>query len=200
MPVRWIADRAGGGNSYLVGSVLVDAGVSPLAVAPYKDAIRTIVLTHGHYDHTAHVSEIRTMCQARVAIHPLDAPMLTDDLRSVSMLFGARSPGIVADMTIEEGDRIEGLLVIHTPGHTPGSCCLYDPVERNLFSGDTVFTHGSFGRSDFPGGDVQALAASLERLAGFDVDGLYPGHESPVAHGGQQHVVAACRVLRGFHD
>lgn len=197
MPVKWIGGGGGAANSYLYGSILVDAGVLPMSVAPFKDRIRTIVLTHGHFDHTAHVAEIKHMCRADVCIHELDAPALHDDVQSVSVLFGSRSPGIVADFTVSEGERIDGLTVLHTPGHTPGGICLFHEQERILFSGDTVFTHGSFGRYDLPGGDIVALKKSIERLAELDVEGLYPGHEEPVAQGGRRHIAAARNVLRG---
>lgn len=199
MPVRWIAGSGGLANAYLFGPVLVDAGVLPMDVALYREQIRVIVLTHGHYDHTAHVNEIRRMCGARVCIHPLDAPALADDRRSVAMLFGARPPGAAADFTVEEGDTVEGLEVLHTPGHTPGGICLYHAGERILFSGDTVFTHGSFGRYDLPGGDLALLQRSIERLAGLDVEGLFPGHEAPVLQGGRRHILAAHTIVQGLH-
>ncbi|HZD42904.1 MAG TPA: MBL fold metallo-hydrolase, partial [Methanomicrobiales archaeon] len=133
MRVRWLAGSGGAANSYICGSVLVDAGVLPTAVAPYSEEIKVIMLTHGHYDHTAHVEEIKRMCGAEVCIHPLHAPALTDDLTSVSMLFAARPPGAVADFTVDEGDRVGNLTVLHTPGHTPGGICLYLKEERVLF-------------------------------------------------------------------
>ena len=114
------------------------------------------------------------------------------------MHFGARSPGIVPDTILHDGDRIGSLRVIHTPGHTPGGICLYDPEAKLLFSGDTVFTGGSFGRYDFPGGDRKALGASIERLAALDVEGLYPGHGEPALRGGGRHIAAAREALRYY--
>jgi glyoxylase-like metal-dependent hydrolase (beta-lactamase superfamily II) len=184
------------GNAYIVGNVLVDAGVSPVAVSPYKDDISLIILTHCHFDHIAYVREIRELCGAGVFIHALDSPGLNDDSRSLSLHFGARSPGLVPDRLIGEGDRVGKLRVLHTPGHTPGSICLFHEEERALFSGDTVFTDGGFGRYDFPGGDRTALAGSIERLANLEVCGLYPGHGAPVLEGGRRHIAAARDLLR----
>ena len=133
-----------------------------------------------------------------ICIHEADAPGLIDDTRSLAMHFGARSPGIVPDTVLSDGDRIGDLRVIHTPGHTPGGICLYEPEEKLLFSGDTVFTGGSFGRYDFPGGDRTVLAASLERLGALEVEGLYPGHGEPVARGGGRHIAAAIEALRFY--
>ncbi|HNQ32290.1 MAG TPA: MBL fold metallo-hydrolase [Methanoculleus sp.] len=199
MPVRWIASGTTYANSFVYGNVLVDAGVLPMAVEPYAGAIDTIVLTHAHYDHTAHVKEIARLCgDAAVCIHEADAPGLVNDTRSLAMIFGARSPGIAPDVLLSDGDPVGSLRVIHTPGHTPGGICLYDPAAKVLFSGDTVFAGGSFGRYDFPGGDRKALIASIERLAALDVEGLYPGHGEPAPTGGGRHIAAAREAFRFY--
>jgi hydroxyacylglutathione hydrolase len=197
MKVRWIPGQGALANSYIFGTVLVDAGVFPMAIQPYKDEIDTIVLTHCHFDHIAHVREIAHMCRAKIAIHRDDAGGLIDDGKSLSMQFGARSPGIVPDIVLSDGDTIGGLTVIHTPGHTPGCICLWSEADKVLISGDTVFTDGAFGRFDFPGGSRQALAKSLERLVPLDVEGLYPGHGEPVDCGGKRHIAAANQLMKG---
>ncbi len=168
-----------------------------MAIQPYKDGIDTIVLTHCHFDHTGHAKEIARMCGAKIAIHRDDAGGLIDDGKSLSMQFGSRSPGIVPDIVLSDGDTIGGLTVLHTPGHTPGSICLWSEADRVLISGDTVFTDGAFGRYDFPGGSRQALEASLDRLVTLDVEGLYPGHGEPVDCGGKRHIAAAQRLMKG---
>jgi len=195
MPVTWIPGRGFVANAYLVGNILVDAGILPSAIEPHRSEIDTIVLTHCHYDHTAYVKEISHMCNAVVAIHRLDAPGLTEDHVSLSLHFGARSPGIPAQQLLSEGDCIGPLKVLHTPGHTPGSICLYLEEEKLLISGDTVFTDGGFGRFDFPGGDRVALAQSISRLDRLGVEGLYPGHGTPVRHDGRLHISAALKIL-----
>lgn len=65
--------------------------------------------------------------------------------------------------------------MIPTPGHSPGSICLYYEKEKALISGDTLFYLG-VGRTDLPGGDTASLAQSLERLARLDIEYLVPGH------------------------
>ena len=197
MKVRWIPGQGALANSYIFGTVLVDAGVFPMAIQPYKDEIDTIVLSHCHFDHTAHVKEIAHMCKAKIAIHRDDAGGLIDDGKSLSMHFGARSPGIMPDIVLSDGDIIGGLTVIHTPGHTPGSICLFSALDKVLISGDTVFCDGAFGRYDFPGGSRQALAKSLDRLVPLDVEGLYPGHGEPVDCGGKRHIAAANQLMQG---
>ena len=196
MKVTSILDYSVWGNSYIFGDVLVDAGVTPMVIHPYKDAIRTIVLTHCHYDHIAHVKEIAHMCKAKVAIHTADAIGLVEDMHSLSMNFGARSPGILPDIKLNDKDTVGELRVIHTPGHTPGSICLYSEELRILISGDTVFTDGMFGRYDFPGGSRAALSHSLDILAKLEVDELYPGHGQPVEQGGSRHIAAAQQLMK----
>jgi hydroxyacylglutathione hydrolase len=196
MKVRWIPGESIYANAYVYGTILVDAGVMPMAVAPYKETIDTIVLTHCHYDHIARVKEIAHMCRAKVAIHAADALGLLEDTKSLSMNFGARSPGILPDIKLREGDTVGDLLVIHTPGHTPGSICLWSEKDRVLIAGDTVFADGYFGRYDFPGGSRTELARSLERLSVLDVEGLYAGHGEPVDEGGSRCIAAACGLMK----
>jgi len=183
-------------NAYLAGRMLVDAGVLPMDVEPYRDEIELIVLTHGHFDHTAHVKEIAHMCGAAVAIHEADAPALVEDTWSLSSHFGARSPGIAPDRLLRDGDEVGGFRVVHTPGHTPGSCCLYDEATGDLISGDTVFSDGCFGRYDFIGGSREALTGSLDRLAALEVRGLFPGHGFPEEDGGSRQVRGAADLIR----
>ena len=80
--------------------------------------------------------------------------------------------------------RLFDIQVIHTPGHTPGSCCYYLKDEDVLFSGDTLFC-GSAGRTDFPGGSMQELQNSLNRLVESlpEETKVYPGHEAPTTIG-----------------
>ncbi|HPH34719.1 MAG TPA: MBL fold metallo-hydrolase [Methanoregulaceae archaeon] len=196
MPVTWIPGRGFVANAYLVGTILIDAGVLPSAIHPFREEIETIVLTHCHYDHTAHVKEIAHLCNSEVAIHHLDAPGLLEDHLSLSLHFGARSPGIAAQRLLSEGDQVGPLKVIHTPGHTAGSICLFSEEEQFLISGDTVFCDGGFGRFDFPGGDKTALAHSIARLDTLAVEGLYPGHGTPVRTEGRLHISAALQLLK----
>ena len=136
------------------------------------------------------------MCNAKVAIHAADALGLIEDARSLSLNFGARSPGLVPDLRLQDGNTIGDFAVIHTPGHTPGCICLWSKKDRVLISGDTVFADGYFGRYDFPGGSRTELARSLERLAGLDVGGLYAGHGEPAEEGGSRCIAAALGLMK----
>jgi len=192
MTVKLIPGQGMYANAYLAGgTILVDAGVTPMDIEAHKDKITHIILTHCHYDHTAYLPELVRITGAKVCIHNADVKGLNNDSVSLSMLFGSHSTGIVPDIVLNGGEIMEGFEVISTPGHTPGSICLYDKENCDLISGDTVFTDGAFGRYDFPGGDLKSLTASLEHLAGIKVNGLYPGHGIPVRNNGERHIRAA---------
>ncbi|MCK4714993.1 MAG: MBL fold metallo-hydrolase, partial [Candidatus Aenigmarchaeota archaeon] len=80
---------------------------------------------------------------------------------------------------LKEGDAVRaddmGFEVMHTPGHTPGSICLYDRKSKTLITGDTIFSDG-VGRTDMPGGNEEQLKESIDKLASLEVRRLLPGH------------------------
>ena len=195
MSVEWIRGEGYYANSYVCDGILFDAGVLPMSLEKYRDDIDTIVITHCHYDHIAHLNEAAHMCDAGICIHEADAAGLLDDSVSLSIMFSERGPGVIPDRILKDGDMVGKFEVIHTPGHTPGGICLYDRENKNLISGDTVFTDGGFGRFDFPGGNLSSLKNSVKRLSALDVKGLYPGHGNPVEKDGIMHIRAALRAL-----
>lgn len=184
MPVRLLPGHGQYSNSYVVNGVLIDAGATPMAIEHHKNIIKYIVITHRHFDHMVYLTEAVRMTGAEVLIHEEDALGLTDENICFSASFGARPPGILPTRYIKEGDIIDNLEVIHTPGHTIGSICLYDPATKSLISGDTVFSGGDYGRYDFPTGNREALIASIEKLKDYRVDGIYCGHGAPTREKG----------------
>ena len=106
--------------------------------------------------------------------------------------------GIVPDIILADGDTIGDLTVIHTPGHTPGSICLYSEPDKVLISGDTVFTDGAFRPLRFPrreqGRRLRDPSTGSRRSMS---KGLYPGHGEPVDCGGKRHIAAALQLMKG---
>ncbi|WP_424357668.1 MBL fold metallo-hydrolase [Methanocella sp. MCL-LM] len=175
-------------NAYLLDAkrkTLVDAGIDgSRMLKSLPEDLELIILTHCHYDHVAAVPEIVKATGAKVAMHEADVPFIKSRKINCSSMFGSDSPALKVDIVLKDGDEIDlgdqKLRVIHTPGHTPGSICLYEPVSKAMFTGDTVFEEGGFGRTDI-GGNPEHMLSSLAMLTRFDVSTLYPGHGNIVA-------------------
>ena len=176
-------------NAFLVDApkpILIDVGMNAnYVIDSISDImepanIETIVLTHAHYDHWGGMKEVKRVTGANIAIHTADAVLLQNDVSNVASMFGEKAV-LKADRLLNQDEYIElgggdGLDVIHTPGHTPGSICLYHAESKSLFSGDTVFPGGSFGRTDLTGGSMVQIIESLKYLTGLEVGTMYPGH------------------------
>jgi len=175
-------------NCYIVGSesnkegVIIDPGADAKEILKnVKDLgldIKLIVLTHGHIDHTGAVKEVKKTTGAEVAIHTDDAKSLQEQL--LGRLFGlSYPPPPPPDWLLKDGDSIDigdlHLLVLHTPGHSPGGICLLG--EGVVFSGDTLFNFG-IGRYDLPGGNGNQLMDSIHtKLMKLHDNPIgYPGH------------------------
>lgn len=140
---------------------------------------KKILLTHSHWDHIADTALLKAFYQIPVFVHPLDAPNLespgADRLPCWIDIEGVKPDGFLNDHdTVRIGNA--PFTVIHTPGHSPGSICLYNQEDHLLISGDTLF-HGSIGNLSFPTSQPELMAHSLEKLAKLPANTkVYPGH------------------------
>ncbi|KAF0179673.1 MAG: metallo-beta-lactamase family protein [Nitrospirae bacterium] len=162
-------------NCYIVAdeatkeAIVVDPGDEPDRILDVVKklglSLKLIVCTHGHFDHIGAVVDIKKETGARVLIHH-DDMFLYGAAKAAGALWGFDvDPQPEPDGFLKEGDAISfgslTMAVMHTPGHSPGSVCLYG--NGALISGDTLFA-GSVGRTDLPGGDMKKLKLSFRRL------------------------------------
>jgi glyoxylase-like metal-dependent hydrolase (beta-lactamase superfamily II) len=141
-------------------------------------SVKQIVLTHCHIDHTLYLNEYLSAFDTVFAIHKDGNELNMDENLNGSKLFGIRKSFRSADILFSDDDSLEisgnSLNIIETPGHSPGSICIY--TEHLLISGDTLFNM-SIGRSDLPGGNQDLLMKSLKKLMQLPDDTIvYPGH------------------------
>ena len=177
MKIEKIVCGAYAENAYCIdGELLIDPGDDLPTLARLAGGIKAILLTHGHFDHMLAAEELQKRTGVPVYVHPLDAPMLSDASLSAynPEVSSLPQPGHIAYTAYPES--LFGFRVLHTPGHTPGSVCLYREEEKVLFSGDTLFRAG-FGRTDLAGGSMHQLLSSLRTLLALPRDiKVYPGH------------------------
>jgi hydroxyacylglutathione hydrolase len=138
-----------------------------------------IWLTHSHWDHIAEVSSLKEHYQIPVGIHPLDAANL-EQPGSDGLPCWVEIKGVSPHFWLEEGKGVQvgnfPFKILHTPGHSPGSICLYQPQQGLLFSGDTLFK-GSIGNLSFPTSQPNLMWNSLNKLAQLPAATVvYPGH------------------------
>jgi hydroxyacylglutathione hydrolase len=162
-------------------ALVLDPGMG--AADPLMERVRAnglrvhrIANSHGHIDHIFDNAPLMRASDAPLAIHPDDEYRL-----SGVNSYGFEIEPVVASQHLRDGEqlRIGDLVfdILHTPGHTEGSVCLYEERRGLLLSGDTLFPNG-WGRTDLPGGNEEQMVASIERLARSIPSGVrvLPGH------------------------
>ncbi len=166
----WVVDP-----TWAVGVVLDD-------IAAGKLALERILLTHGHCDHIAGIGEVKRVFPAVPVCCPAgDAAMLADPMANLSGTFGLPLTFAPPDELLHPRDGLAlghtRWEVLDTSGHTPGGVSFHCPAEKVVLTGDALFA-GGVGRTDFPGGDWQLLAANIRRnLLTLPAEtAVYPGH------------------------
>ncbi len=192
-----------GANSYLIHShdeaIIVDTGmpgndarildyVKRLGIEP--SSISTIILTHPDIDHSGSVAKLKKLTNAKVAIHEADAPVLSGEkpkevkgaLGLVLKVMGVfiRFSPVKPDVLLKDSDKINGVTIIHTPGHTAGSVSVYIPGEA-LLVGDALRTteNGSLRLPPMTL-DLERAKESIRKISALSYPCLLPGHGPPL--------------------
>jgi glyoxylase-like metal-dependent hydrolase (beta-lactamase superfamily II) len=186
---------------------LIDAGIvgsagaildSIAALGRSASDLEEIVLTHYHHDHTGGAAGLSERTPARVVAHRLDAPVIEAqqpqlqprledfEIPIAESVVGKvpPAPPVRVDRLVDDGDSVAGgAVVMHVPGHTPGSLALYIPTDKVLFSGDTIATHNGEPILGVFNVDRAQAVQSAVRQAELGVDVLCVGHGAPLPGG-----------------
>lgn len=174
-----------------------------LGYAP-RDIVR-VIATHGHWDHVSGMARLREESDARLLIHPADREQVEmgDYDRTAAFLYGQPCPPIPVDGLLCDGDVLQvndfRMRVYHTPGHSPGSICLWTEHEgvKLLIAGDTIWG----GYHPRVGSDIDAWQRSLDRLLELDFDVMTAGHIAPrLVHDAGRKVAEARGQLGVYFD
>jgi hydroxyacylglutathione hydrolase len=176
-------------NMYYLGAplnVLIDPGLQRQLDLRFDDMrkdgidvndVKYCLNTHAHPDH---FDGCRYFMEkgVPVGLHPDEIAFVNEFGPAFFSMMGMQFPELKYDIILNEGTWKAGdteLEIFHTPGHSPGSVCIYWHEKKALICGDLVFKE-SVGRVDFPGGDPAKLKESIEKVASLDIELLLPGH------------------------
>lgn len=184
----WIGDKT---NCYIIQdekskeTMVIDPAGDVDKIIEMLDILQAklkyIYLTHCHGDHIGGVEELKQRCGGQVVTQRLAAENLLNININLTSYIGNKGITVETDARVDDKDLLHlGDLefeVIHTPGHTSGGSCIYCKSEKLLFSGDTLF-RGTWGRTDVPTGDFEAVISSIMQKLMFLPDDtiVYPGH------------------------
>ncbi len=174
-----VIDTGTSGNAQKTVKYIQKLGYQPTDV-------KTIILTHFHMDHMGSAKELKDLTNAKVAVYVDDADYVSGKKplpKPKNILFRAVSSfvkpaPVPVDIILKEGDKIAGLTVIHTPGHTPGSIMLLDEERQVLFAGDTLRYDGKkiSGAPEQFSTDPNQVRESIAKASTLNFDIMLPGH------------------------
>ncbi len=170
-------------------SIVIDPGGKEKQIIDFIKTnnltLKYIILTHCHYDHILALDKIIEDFNVPVIIHMDEYQSIMDDAINLSLYFGSPISNKLTNINwlkVKDMDIVklgnQNIYILHTPGHTKGSICLYIK-DKFLFTGDTLFC-GSVGRTDFPTGDIEQIDESLKRIIFLPANIIFfPGHGEP---------------------
>ncbi|MCC7551336.1 MAG: MBL fold metallo-hydrolase [Methanobacterium sp.] len=161
--------------------------------------IKLIIITHHHFDHIGSLDKLKKLTEAKVAVHKDDVDYVSGRKSQIGPAFFkfmvkvfkivSHYQPVEPDIIMEDGDKIGEYQVIHTPGHTKGSICLYNPQNKTLFVGDNLKYVN--GKLEGPGArllpEPEKYKESMEKLARLDIEVIFCGHSKPItSHASQK--------------
>ena len=158
----------------------VEKGLAELNMS--IDSIGLVLCTHEHPDHFESLSLFKGN-SIKTGLSRMGWDALKNMDKFLQSTLGIDVASIEPDLFLKEGELMVGdisLRLFHTPGHSDGSICIYWPAYKALFTGDVIFKDG-VGRTDFPGGNGNALKQSILKMKELDVELLLPGHGEIIA-------------------
>lgn len=183
-------------NIYVIDNeVLVDTGTGE-NFSQIKDfmknnmdvsRIKKIINTHCHYDHVGGNKKFRDWLGAEIMVHENDAYAIEHNTEAtVADMFGTSLRAFKVNKKLKDNDVINTehlyLRILHTPGHTAGSICIFEETSKTLITGDTLFDN-TCGRHDLPSGNRQELIESLKKILDINPKHILPGHGNIKSHG-----------------
>lgn len=159
-----------------------DAEYIKRVIADQELIPKSIIATHGHFDHVLAAEELKLIYKTDFLLNKKDEFLLKRVSSSAKYFVGISDALVVGvDKYIKGGDQIKiesiNLNIIDTPGHTPGSISLYDKKNKQVFVGDTIFAFGGVGRYDFKYGSQEKLINSIKELIKLPTETIvYSGH------------------------
>lgn len=195
-------------NTYLLindakEAFVVDPGYDALDIIDAIDTLgltlKGILLTHGHADHIGALDDIRKKFDVSVYMNSKDSCWAFSSVNSLPGYEKVQEFPADNLVFVKDGEEIQlgedKLKVLETPGHTPGCVCYIDDGSKQIFTGDTLFMR-SIGRTDFPGGNMADMMASLKKLLSLDDSYVvYPGHGDSTTIGDERKYNSYCRGL-----
>lgn len=187
-----LIDTGGGAGVNAIFNNIIRLGLNP-------EKIKVIINTHSHFDHIGGNGKVKELTKCSIAVHEAEAKAVEQLDPALTFSDMARQRGFViepvnVDIVLKDGDKMNvgdrELIIIHTPGHSPGSICILIESERKkvLFTGDCASAQGRLNYMNIPGFNLEAWKASLKKLLALNVDALMPGHGTFVLSRGHDHI------------
>ncbi|MBE5921443.1 MAG: MBL fold metallo-hydrolase [Lachnospiraceae bacterium] len=151
-------------------AVIIDPGAEEMRIVAQLDFYDckpvAILLTHGHFDHMGAAAALHERYGCKIYAHECEQEILESAKKNLFAMFDINQT-LTADVFVKDGENISvagmNFRVLHTPGHTCGSCCYFEEEKGMLFAGDTLFAQ-SYGRVDFPTGNMREMITSGKKL------------------------------------